>query len=150
MTMVKQALLIVAMSVCVAACGGKKGGTTTPDPGPDTGPKKDPNANINDPTMVSPDTMDEIQRMFVRKGNAVSRCLSFAVDNKELPKNSHGKVTLGVVISRSGKADEVKVIKATLESKSLNDCVVNKVKEIQFPEVPKPYETTYTYAFEAS
>jgi hypothetical protein len=141
-------LIVVSMAMALSACGGKKPVATNPDP--DTGPVKDPNANVNDPTMVSADTMDEITRLFVRKGNAVSRCLSFAVDNKELPKNSHGKVTLGVTISRTGKADEVKVIKATLESKSLNECVVNRVKEIQFPQVPKPYETTYTYAFEAS
>ena len=140
-------LIVVSMAMSLSACGGKKPIATNPDP--DTGP--DPsNANVNDPTMVSPDTMDEINRLFVRKGEAVSRCLSFAVDNKELPKNSKGKVTLGVTISRSGKADAVKIIKASLESKSLSDCVVNKVKEIQFPQVPKPYETTYTYAFEAS
>jgi len=146
MTMAKL-LIVVSMAMSLSACGGKKPIATNPDP--DTGP--DPsNANVNDPTMVSPDTMDEINRLFVRKGEAVSRCLSFAVDNKELPKNSKGKVTLGVTISRSGKADAVKIIKASLESKSLSDCVVNKVKEIQFPQVPKPYETTYTYAFEAS
>ena len=141
--MVKMVLVIATLC---AACGGKKGGPTTPDPG---GGEPVGNTNDND-QMVTPETMDEIQRLFVRKAGAVSRCLSVAVDNKELPKNSRGKVTLGVVIATSGEPGEVKVIKATLESKSLNDCIVKKVQEIQFPAVPKPYETTYTYAFEAS
>jgi len=79
----------------------------------------------------------------------VSRCLAFAVDNKELPKNSKGKVTLEIVISPAGKADSVKVVNSTLESKSLTDCVIGHVKEIEFPQIPQPYETSYTYAFEA-
>ncbi len=144
--MVKQLLTVVMVTSLVACGGGKKSKTTTSDT--DTGMTT--HTAPSDPAMVTADQMDEIQRMFVRKGSAVSRCLSIAIDNKELPKNSRGKVTLGVVISTSGKANDVKIIKASLESKSLSDCVVNKVKEIQFPEVPKQYETTYTYAFEAS
>jgi hypothetical protein len=131
----------------VLGCGGgtKKQDTDPVDPGgggEDSRP--DPGGN-----MVSPDTADEIQRMFERKRPAVSRCLSIAVDSKELPKNARGKITLGITISPSGKAGEVKVIKASLESKALEGCVINKIKEIQFPQVPNPYPTTYTYAFEA-
>jgi hypothetical protein len=147
--MVKQALAILAMSVLVGnvgACGGKKHGSTTPES--DTTETTAPPAG--DPAIVTADQMDEIQRMFVRKATAVSRCLSISVDNKELPKNSRGKVTLGVVIAPNGRATDVKIIKASLDAKSLNECVVNKVKEIEFPQIPKRYETTYTYAFEAS
>jgi hypothetical protein len=147
--MVRQLLigLVIGSTVFgIVACGGKKG-STTPEPTGDGDDK--PVMNDNSGEMVSPETMDEIQRMFQRKGNAVSRCLAIAVDNKELPKNSQGKVTLGVTISTAGTVGDVKVIKASLESKSLSDCVVDRVKEIQFPKVPKPYPTTYTYAFEA-
>jgi hypothetical protein len=142
MTM-RNALLVGVL--VIAACGGKKQPQTTPEPDPAKEPATDGAA-----TMVSPDTADEIQRMFQRKSGAVSRCLSIAVDNKELPKNSRGKVTLEVTIQRDGKPGAIKVIKATLESKTVTDCVVDRVKEIQFPEVPIPYPTTYTYAFEAS
>jgi hypothetical protein len=146
--MVKQALLI---AILLAGCGGKKG-STTPDPdtgGGDVGGGGDDPPPNNDGSVVSAETLDAIQRAFQRKGGAVSRCLSFAVDNKELPKNSRGKVTVEVNIETSGAAGEIKVLKATIESKSLTDCVVERVKEIQFPEVPKSFPTTYTYAFEA-
>ena len=43
----------------------------------------------------------------------------------------------------------VLILKASLDSKPLHDCVVERVKEIQFPQVPASYPTTYTYAFEA-
>ena len=144
MTMLRQMLLC---AVVVAACGGKKQPDTTPDQPRDHNVAVTP---TGDQSMVPPETMDEIVRLFRRKGDAVSRCLSFAIDNKELPKNSHGKVTLGVTIGTGGKAGGIKVINATLESKSLTDCVIHRVEEIQFPEVKKPYETTWTYAFEAS
>jgi len=143
----KSVLCLVLLSV--VACGGKKKQADTTPAGGD-----DNNTPVDKPTgdgapMVSPETMDEIQRLFQRKGNAVSHCLAIVVDNKELPKNSHGKITLEVTISRAGKADNVKIIKKSLDSKALDQCVIDRVKEIQFPELPNTYPTTYTYAFEA-
>lgn len=125
------------------ACGGKQPAAT---------PTREPVVAATDGAaqMVSGDTADEIQRMFQRKGNAVSRCLTFAIDNKELKRSAHGKVTLEVTITPAGKPSAVKVITATIDSKSLTQCVVDRVLEIQFPVVPIPYPTTYTYAFEAS
>jgi hypothetical protein len=98
--------------------------------------------------MVSPDQMDAINTNFARKRDTVSRCLAVAVDAKELPRNSKGKITLEVVITH-GRASSVKVINATLQSQSLNDCVLSRVREIDFPTFDKPYETSYTYEFEA-
>ena len=98
--------------------------------------------------MVSPEKMDEVSKDLGRKRESVSRCLAIAIDNKELPKNSKGKVTLEIVITGQ-HASSVKVINASLESKSLADCVIGKVREIEFPAMPKPYETSFTYTFEA-
>lgn len=144
--MVKHALL--SLVVVAAACGGgKKGGSTTTAearPEPTEAQPTDNSAN-----MVPPEKMDEITRLLDRKRGIISRCLAIAVDNKELPKNSHGKVTLDIQIGTSGRTESVKVLNATLESKSLSDCVIKHVEEIQFPELPKRYPTSYTYAFEA-
>lgn len=142
-------LLIAAV---VAACGGGgKKQETTPE-GPDPSLTTEPDTSENDAaaaTMFKPETMDQINRLLQRKAPAVSRCLTMVVDNKELPKNSRGKMTLGIAIAPSGAADRVKVIKSTFESQSLDDCVIAKVKEIPFPQLPKTYETTFTYGLEA-
>ncbi len=139
---------LVVLVVLAAACGGGKKSETTPvNTEPDGNDTSEPPDNSQ--AMVTPDTMEEIQRMFQRKGNAVSRCLATVVDNKELPKNSRGKITLEVTIAPAGTVSNVKILKSALESKPLHDCVVERVKEIQFPRVPAPYPTTYTYAFEA-
>ena len=147
-THVLTAVLLLA-AAAAAACGGKKG-STLPDETGDSDISGPPvRQGGNDGVVVPPDTMDEIQRRFERKRTPISRCLSAAVDGKELPKTSRGKITLNVTVMPGGKAGEVKIVKASIESAILDSCVIAKVKEIIFPEVPKPFPTSYTYGFEA-
>jgi hypothetical protein len=139
----------LVMAVALCACGGKAKKEDTSG-----GPTIDPNMTTGDTTdhsgsMVAPEKMDEINRLLDRKRPTVSRCLTMVVDNKELPKAARGKMTLGITISPAGAASSVKVISDSLDSKPLQECVIGKIKEIQFPDLPKQYETTYAYAFEA-
>lgn len=129
--------------LALAACGGEQHEDTTPAPA--TGPA----ASGQGGDQVPPDAMDEINRDLDRKRPIMSHCLAIAVDNKELPKNSRGKVTVDITIGLDGHASAIKVVNATLDSKSLTDCVTHHIQEIQFPAIPKPFETSYTYAFEA-
>ena len=99
--------------------------------------------------MIAPEKMDEIKRLLDRKQNIVSHCLAIAVDNKELPKNSRGKLTLTFKISAAGHGDGFKVTEKSLESKSLEECVIGHVQEIQFPQITHAIEYSYAYAFEA-
>lgn len=138
-----RALLLAGIAI---GCGGKHA-DTTPTTGGGAGGETAERASGGD--QVSPETMDEINRSLDRKRPIVSRCLAIAVDNKELPKNSSGKITLEIVISPAGKAEDVKIVRSTLESKTLTSCVIHHVEEIQFPQLPKRYETSYTYGFEA-
>jgi hypothetical protein len=119
-----------------------------------TGPSIDPNATSGDTTdrsgsMIPGEKMDEINRLLDRKRPTVSRCLTMVVDNGGLPKGSRGKMTLDITVGTGGKAKGVNVIKSSLESKPLEDCVIGKVNEIEFPQIPSEYHTTYSYAFEA-
>jgi hypothetical protein len=150
-THILMAVLLAAATA--AACSGKKKSTLpdeTGDSDMSAAPPSRGDGGGGGGVMVPPDTMDEIQRRFDRKRPTVSRCLSAAIDAKELPKNSRGKITLNVTVMPGGKAGEIKVVKATIESERLTSCVISKVKEIVFPDVPKPYPTSYTYAFEAT
>ena len=142
--MVKQLVIAAAL---LAACGGGKKADTTPD---DTGRTEEVTPPTDDPNMVPPEKMEEIVRMLDRKERIMARCLADAVDAKELPKNSRGKITLEIVISPSGSPDQIKVISSSLESEKLSSCVIGHVKTIQFPELPKTYPTSHTYRFEAN
>jgi hypothetical protein len=138
-------LLVV---VLVVACGGGKKASTTPEPADDDESTQE--MTNDESAVVSPDTMDQIKRMFERKAPAVSRCLSMVVDNKELPKNSRGRITLEVTITPSGAPGQIRVVKASLDNQALTDCILDKVREIRFPEVPHAFPSTYTYGFEAN
>jgi hypothetical protein len=131
--------------VALAGCGGTHAETT-----PAVGvAASEPTPRASGDAMVPPETMDEITRSLARKRTVVARCLAIAVDNKELPRNAAGKITLEIVIAPGGRAELVKVVRATLESQSLSACVIRHVKDIQFPDLPRPYETSFTYGFEA-
>lgn len=149
MTKLTTMLLGLAVIAATAACGGKKGATTPDESGITIDNTTTGDTTDRSGSMHSLEKLDEINRLLERKRPAVSRCLTMVVDNQDLPKNARGRVTLAIVISQQGRADSVKVIKASLDSQPLNECVMNKVREIQFPQLVKPYETSYTYAFEA-
>jgi len=134
---------IIALGALTAACGGGS------KPAPAAPSEATTATASDDNAQVPPEKMDEINRNLDRKRPIMSHCLAIAVDNKELPKNSRGRVTVELSIGPSGKATDVKIVKASLESKTLTDCIVRHIEEIQFPELPKPFVTSYTYGFEA-
>ena len=135
---------IAVMLVAMAACGGGSHGDTTPAPA-----ESEAAAPAQSSELVPPEKMDEINRNLDRKRPIMSHCLAIAVDNKELPKSSRGKITMEISIGTSGHADSIRVANTTLESKTLTECVTHHIQEIQFPELPKPFTTSYTYGFEA-
>ncbi len=135
--------VLTIAAILAAACGHKPPPPTDTPDNTTQPPPPDPGAS-----MVPPDKQEEITRDLERKRETVSRCLAIAVDNHELPRNSKGRVTLEIVIT-GGQANSVKVVKASLDSQTLDDCVIKKVKEISFPSLPSAYETSFTYEFEA-
>jgi len=144
------AALLAALAL---GCGGSPHADTTPSGTPAAG--DDAQAEPGGQTgqaggeAVPPDKIDEINRQLSRKRAVMSRCLALAVDNKELPKNSRGKVTVEIVIAASGTAETVHIVRASVQSKMLDECIIGHIKEIAFPQLPRSLETSYTYAFEA-
>jgi hypothetical protein len=145
--MIMKKILLLAI---LAACGGhKSSGPTEP-----TGPSVMGVQDKGDPTdrsgnMVPPEKIDEIRNDLSRKQMIISRCLADAVEAGEAKHNTHGKVTVELVVSPSGKAQNVKVVKSDIESQSVLDCTKKHVEDIEFPQLPRQFETSYTYAMEA-
>lgn len=136
-------LLTAAAALALTACGGKSKSEST------AAADSSPAAESSGGNVVGPETMDEIRRALDRKRNVVARCLAPAIDGGELPKNARGRITLGFVISPAGKASDLQVVKSSLTSKILTDCVMGHVRDIEFPQVPEPLPWSYTYGFEA-
>ena len=141
----KKALLLAVL----VACGGHKSQPQDP-----SGPSVMGVQDQGDPTdrsgnMIPPEKMDEIQNDLKRKQQIISRCLADAVEAGDAKKNTHGKVVVELVVSTSGKAQNVKVVKSDFTAQSINDCTKKHVEDIEFPQIPKQYETSFTYAMEA-
>ncbi|MFN0245733.1 MAG: AgmX/PglI C-terminal domain-containing protein [Kofleriaceae bacterium] len=141
--MVKQLMIATLL---LGACGGGKKGDTTPEGGLPT--RDYENQPTNDDNMIPPEKAEQIMNLLQRKERIMSRCLADAVDAKELPRNSRGKITLDIVVNTNGSSD-VKIVSSSLESDKLKQCVIGHVKTIVFPEIPTTYPTSYTYGFEA-
>ena len=137
----------IAMLACLlVACGGKKQEDTTPT---NDMINTTPEAHEGGADMVPPEKMDEVKHDLDRKQMIVSRCLSAAMEAGEVKKGTHGKVGLEITIT-GNKASNVKIIHSDIEQKSVTDCVIKHVQDIEFPQMSKPYETSYTYAMEAN
>lgn len=104
----------------------------------------------NDGNMIPPEKMDEVQTNLSRRNMVVSRCLATAMENKDVQKGTHGRITFEIRIGTHGTAESVKVVKSNIESKAVTDCATKHVQETGFPTLPAPYETSYTYAMEAN
>jgi hypothetical protein len=145
----KNALLLVAI---LAACGGKQK-TDAEDP---SGASVVGQQDTGDPTdrsgsMIPPEKMEEVTQLLKRKAMIMPQCLVHAVEAGEVKGGKHGKVTLEIVVSPGGAADKVNVVKSDFrEAPSVDDCVVKHVKEIEFPKLPKAYETSFSYPMEAN
>jgi hypothetical protein len=111
--------------------------------------------DTGDPTdrsgsMIPPEKMDEVEQNFRRKADLMSHCLSTAMGNGDVKKGTRGKIALEVVISTAGEVSSAKILRSDIEAQSVQDCVLKHVKEIAFPQLPKQYETSHTYAMEAN
>lgn len=139
--------------VILTACGGSKKSSTTDhvasggeESGGDPCMGEDPCAG----GMSPPEVLDAIQQNLLRRRTAAARCLTDAVNAGTAPRNARGAVALSFVIGTNGKARDVKVVKSSIQNEVVEQCVVAKVEEIDFGEVPNDLDWSHTYAFESN
>jgi hypothetical protein len=133
--------------LAVAACGGKsKSADTTLAGGGGGG---DDSGDDSGGDMVPPERMDEITRLLDRKRTAAARCLADAVNAGKANKNARGHVAVSFTISTAGNAEGVRVTETSLDNADVEACVMKKVEEIDFGDLPRALEWSYAFAFES-
>ncbi len=130
----KRWMLVVAFG-CVAGCAAER--TTRNDPQPQR------EVVHNDPAAVTAEQNDAIEALFKRKTPALQRCWQeeySRTSNRKL----EGDITLSMLISKSGKAGELKVVQSTLGVPAVDQCVLREVGDWTFPEgqAAAPYRRT--------
>ena len=139
----------ILLLAILAACGGHKSSPQDPSGPSVMGVEDKGDPNDHSGSMIAPEKMDEVQNDLKRKEMIISRCLADAVEAGEAKHNTRGKVTVELTVSTEGKAQNVRVVKSDIQTQSVLDCTKKHVEDIEFPQIKKRFETSYTYSMEA-
>lgn len=142
--------VMVAVLTVAAACGGGGKKDTTEAGGDVAVDDGGGDSSGGGDVMVPPEKMDEINVRLDRKRASAARCLSDAVLSGDATKSTHGKITLEFVVSPAGKAENVRVTQATLDNQKVQDCVIDKVRDTEFPTLPRALEWSYTFSMDSN
>ena len=99
---------------------------------------------------IPPDKEAEIQLLLQQRNPSTLKCYSDVLNDKH-DRAFKGTVIVLLSLEPSGgqsKAADVKVIGGTMTDKEVTSCVVDKLKEFDYPEIQAAGTMQYVYRFE--
>jgi hypothetical protein len=106
------------------------------------------NADVAAPVGgIPPDKQADIQLLLQQRDPSTLRCYQEVLDEKH-DRAFKGTVMVVLTIQPSGKASDVKVTGGTLNNKEVSDCLVEKLKDFDYPQIPNTGSMQYVYKFE--
>jgi hypothetical protein len=96
---------------------------------------------------ISPDKEAEVQLLLQQRDPSTLRCYQDVLDEKH-DRAFKGTVIVILTIAPGGKATSVNVTGGTLNNKEVSDCLVEKLKDFEYPQVPQTGSMQYVYRFE--
>jgi hypothetical protein len=135
------ALLFTVTTVgCAETSGGGGGVNVVKGPEPTSQPT----------SGIAPDKEAEIQLLLQQRNPSTLKCYSDVLNEK------HDRAFKGTVIvlislephGSQSKVSDVKVIGGTMTDKEVTSCVVDKLKEFDYPEIVNAGTMQYVYRFE--
>jgi hypothetical protein len=96
---------------------------------------------------ISPDKEAEVQLLLQQRDPSTLRCYQDVLDEKH-DRAFKGTVIVLITIAPGGKATAVKIAGGTLNNKEVSDCLVEKIKDFEFPQVTQTGTMQYVYRFE--
>lgn len=98
---------------------------------------------------ISPDKQAEVQLLLQQRDPSTLRCYQDVLDEKH-DRAFKGTVIVLLTLSPSGGASKAsaKVIGGTLNNKDVNDCLLEKLQEFEYPQVAQTGTMQYVYNFE--
>jgi hypothetical protein len=135
------ALLFTVVGGCADTSGSTGGGVNVVR-GPE--PSSQPTSGI------SPDKEAEIQLLLQQRNPSTLKCYSDVLNEKH-DRAFKGTVIVLISLEPNGsqaKVSDVKVIGGTMTDKEVTSCVVDKLKEFEYPQVTNAGTMQYVYRFE--
>jgi TonB family protein len=85
-----------------------------------------------------------IQKTFKQKLTAIELCYQKALEKKP---NIQGEATFQLMIDSKGRVTKVNLVSSKLNDKDLEQCIIQKVKELTFPAPEGSDKVTATVSF---
>jgi hypothetical protein len=96
---------------------------------------------------ISPDKQAEIQLVLQQRDPSTLKCYSDVLNEKH-DRAFKGSVAVMLTLEPSGKASDVKIVNSTLNNKDVHDCLIQKIKEFDFPQLEHGGSMQYVYHFQ--
>ena len=95
---------------------------------------------------VPPDKENEINLLLQQREPSARKCYQDVLNEKH-DRAFQGTVKVLIAIQPSGKASQVKVVGGTLNDETVQSCLVETIKEFEFPQLAQSGEVQYEYRF---
>jgi hypothetical protein len=105
-----------------------------------------PNDNTPQTGGVPPDKENEINLLLQQREPSARKCYQDVLNEKH-DRAFQGTIKVLISIEPSGHASAVKVVGGTLSDETVQDCLVQTIKEFEFPQLAQAGEVQYEYRF---
>jgi len=95
---------------------------------------------------IPPDIQAEILLLLEQRDSTTSRCYHEEL-NVRGDRSFQGDVDLLIEFAASGAVTDVKVVRSTLDSAEVANCVMAAIQQFEYPEIGQPGEIKYSYHF---
>jgi hypothetical protein len=96
---------------------------------------------------IPPDKQAEIQLVLQQRDPSTLKCYSDVLNEKH-DRAFKGSVAVIVTLEPSGKASDVKIVNSSLNNKEVHDCLIEKIKDFDFPTLDHGGSMQYVYHFQ--
>ena len=109
------------------------------------------NPEVAPPTGgIPPDKQAEVQLLLEQRNPSTLKCYSDVLNEKHT-REFKGNVIVVLTLEPEGstsKASKVEVIGGSMTDKEVTDCLIEKLKEFDYPEIQSGGSMQYVYRFE--
>ena len=103
---------------------------------------------VDDNGVVEEEILDELNALFDRKRTAVGRCFAKAWQTGALTKKGKVHLTISVRVIPGRRSKDVHIAKSSEGAFVVHECVIGLAKTWLYPQVNRPIEYSYSYAYE--
>jgi hypothetical protein len=96
---------------------------------------------------ISPEKQAEVLLVLQNRNLSTLKCYEDVLADKH-DRAFKGDVAVAISITPAGQASKVDIIKSTLASAPVEHCLIDKIKEFEFPQLKYGGMVEYVYHFE--